>query len=128
LGVLRTLVKSSGRCRGKGIEIDRAGNGNFGDTKSVGEGVSEMRVDVERDGEEAIHEYLSQIFADGDSDEIIRALGYVAKVRGMTQLARDSGLGRENLYYALKPGAKPRFDTVLRLCRALGLNLEPRRV
>ncbi len=121
-------MKSSGRCCSKGIEIDRAAYGNFGDTKSVGEGVSEMRVDVERDSEEAIHEYLSQVFANGDSDEIIRALGYVAKVRGMTQLARDSGLGRENLYHALKPGAKPRFDTVLRLCRALGLNLEPHRV
>ena len=108
--------------------MDRAACSNFGDTKSVGNGVSEMRVDVERDGEEAIHEYLSQIFADGDSDEIIRALGYVAKVRGTTQLARDSGLGRENLYNAFKPGAKPRFDTVLRLCRALGLHLEPHRV
>ena len=44
--------------------------------------------------EEATAEHLSQVFADGDSDEIIRALGYVAKARGMAQLARDSGLGR----------------------------------
>lgn len=44
----------------------------------------------------------------------------------MAQLAKDSGLGRENLYNALKPGAKPRFDTVLRVCRALGVQLEPR--
>ena len=78
--------------------------------------------------EEAIPEYLSQVFADGDSDEIIRALGYVAKARGMAQLARDSGLGRENLYNALKPGAKPRFDTILRVCRALGVQLEPHHV
>ena len=78
--------------------------------------------------EEAIAEYLSQVFADGDSDEIIRALGYVAKARGMAQLARDSGLGRENLYNALKPGAKPRFDTILRVCRALGVQLEPHHV
>lgn len=82
----------------------------------------------ELDSEEAITEYLSQVFADGDSDEIIRALGYVAKARGMAQLAKDSGLGRENLYNALKPGAKPRFDTILRVCRALGVNIEPRRV
>lgn len=79
----------------------------------------------ELDSEEAIAEYLRQVFEDGDSDEIIRALGHVARARGMTQLAKDSGLGRENLYNALKPGAKPRFDTILRVCRALGVSLEP---
>jgi len=78
--------------------------------------------------EEAVAEYLSQVFADGDSNEIIRPLGYVAKEHGMAQLARDSGLGRENLYNALKPGAKPRFDTILRVCRALGVQLEPQRI
>lgn len=75
--------------------------------------------------EEAIAEYLRQVFEDGDSDEIVRALGHVARARGMAQLAKDSGLGRENLYNALKPGAKPRFDTILRVCRALGVSLEP---
>jgi len=69
--------------------------------------------------EAAIDEYLRQVFADGDSDEILRALGHVARSRGMAQLAKESGLGRENLYNALKPGAKPRFDTILRVCRAL---------
>jgi probable addiction module antidote protein len=81
---------------------------------------------AELDSGEAIHEYLVQVFADGDTDEILRALGHVARARGMAQLASDSGLGRENLYNALKPGAKPRFDTILRVCHALGLNLEPR--
>lgn len=80
----------------------------------------------ELDSDAAMHEYLAQVFADGDSDEILRALGHVAKARGMAQLAADSGLGRENLYNALKPGAKPRFDTILRVCQALGLHLEPR--
>jgi probable addiction module antidote protein len=82
--------------------------------------VSELKSEAD------IAEYLRQVFEDGDSDEIIRALGHVARARGMAQLAKDSGLGRENLYNALKPGAKPRFDTVLRVCRALGVNLEPR--
>ena len=77
----------------------------------------------ELDSNEAIAEYLRQVFTDGDSDEIIRALGHVARARGMTKLATDSGLGRENLYNALKPGAKPRFDTILRVCRALGIDL-----
>lgn len=80
----------------------------------------------ELDSDAAMHEYLSQVFADGDSDEILRALGHVARARGMAQLAADSGLGRENLYNALKPGAKPRFDTILRVCHALGVHLEPR--
>ena len=77
----------------------------------------------ELDSDEAIAEYLRQVFSDGDADEIIRALGHVARARGMTKLAADTGLGRENLYNALKPGAKPRFDTILRVCRALGVDL-----
>lgn len=81
---------------------------------------------AELDTEQAVHEYLSQVFADGDTDEILRALGHVARARGMAQLAADSGLGRENLYNALKPGAKPRFDTIMRVCHALGVHLEPR--
>ena len=80
---------------------------------------------AELDSDAAVAEYLRQVFEDGDSEEIIRALGHVARAKGMAQLARDSGLGRENLYNALKPGAKPRFDTVLRVCRALGVNLTP---
>lgn len=75
------------------------------------------------DSEEAISEYLTQVLADGDTDELIRAIGYVAKARGMAQIAKDSGLGRESLYKALTPGAKPRFDTVLKVLHALGLEL-----
>jgi probable addiction module antidote protein len=47
----------------------------------------------------------------------------VARARGMTQLAKDSGLGRESLYKALAPGAKPRYETAMKLVRALGVNL-----
>ncbi|UVM22805.1 addiction module antidote protein [Pseudomonas wadenswilerensis] len=75
------------------------------------------------DSDEAISEYLSQVLADGDHDELIRALGYIAKARGMSQIATASGLGRESLYKALTPGAKPRFDTVLKVIRALGIDL-----
>lgn len=76
------------------------------------------------DSDEVIAEYLTQVFADGDSDEIIRALGHVAKARGMAMVAKESGLGRESLYKALTPGAQPRFDTVLRVCRAIGMPLQ----
>ena len=75
------------------------------------------------DSEEAISEYLSQVLAEGDSDELIRAIGHVAKARGMAQIARDSGLGRESLYKAFAPGARPRFDTVVKVMRALGVEL-----
>ncbi|MGF6392818.1 addiction module antidote protein [Pseudomonas plecoglossicida] len=75
------------------------------------------------DSDEAISEYLSQVLVDGDTDEIIRALGHIARARGMSQIAADSGLGRESLYKALTPGAKPRFDTVLKVIRALGIDL-----
>lgn len=75
------------------------------------------------DSDEAISEYLSQVLADGDTDELIRAVGYVAKARGMAQIAKDSGLGRASLYKAFAPGAKPRFDTVVKVMRAMGVEL-----
>lgn len=79
------------------------------------------------DSDESISEYLSQVLSEGDSDELIRAVGYVAKSRGMSQIAKDSGLGRESLYKAFATGAKPRFDTVLKVMQALGvqLNVQP---
>jgi probable addiction module antidote protein len=51
------------------------------------------------------------------------ALGDLARARGMAQVAKDAGLGRESLYKALTPGAKPRFDTVVKVARALGFQL-----
>ena len=73
------------------------------------------------DSDEAIKEYFSQVMEDGDSEEIVRALGYIARARGMTQLATDTGLGREILYKALAPETSPRFETILKVTRALGL-------
>ena len=75
------------------------------------------------DSPEAITEYPNQVLADGDIDELLRALGHVARARGMTQVALDAGLGRESLYKALAPGAKPRAETLFRVIRALGVRL-----
>ncbi|RBP30088.1 putative addiction module antidote protein [Marinobacter pelagius] len=75
------------------------------------------------DDDEVIGAYLSEILADGDMDELLEALGEVARARGMTRLAEDTGLGRESLYKALTPGAKPRFDTINRILKGLGINL-----
>lgn len=72
---------------------------------------------------EDIAEYLTQVLDEGDSDELLRAVGHIAKARGMAHIAEKSGLGRESLYKALAPGAKPRFDTVLKVIHALGIHL-----
>ncbi|HHB94449.1 MAG TPA: putative addiction module antidote protein [Campylobacterales bacterium] len=73
------------------------------------------------DSEEAIAEYLSQVLEDGDNDEFIRAIGHIAKAKGMAQIAKDTGLGRESLYKAFRPNAKPRFETVMKVMNALKL-------
>ena len=71
----------------------------------------------------AIAEYMTAVLETGDPDLLLLALGDVARARGMAQVAKDAGLGRESLYKALAPGAKPRFDTVLKVARALGVKL-----
>lgn len=71
----------------------------------------------------AIAEYVTAVLETDDPDLLLLALGDVARARGMAQVAKDSGLGRESLYKALAPGAKPRFDTVLKVARALGIRL-----
>jgi probable addiction module antidote protein len=75
------------------------------------------------DNEEVIAEYLTVALEDPDPAMFLAAVRNVARARGMAQLARDSGLGRESLYKALSPGAKPRYDTVIRLMHALGVSL-----
>jgi probable addiction module antidote protein len=67
--------------------------------------------------------YLTLVIEEGDSSELAHALGVVARARGMTEVAKASGLTREALYKALRPGAAPRFDTINRVCRALGVRL-----
>ncbi len=71
----------------------------------------------------AMAEFLSAALEDGDPDVFLQAIRTAARARGMTQLARDTGLGRESLYKALAPGAKPRYDTLLKLIQALGVRL-----
>ena len=73
--------------------------------------------------EEAIAQYLTLILEENDSAELARALGTIARARGMTQIAKDAGIGREALYKALRPHAAPRFETIARVCMALGVKL-----
>lgn len=76
------------------------------------------------DSEEMIAEYLSQILADGDIDELIIAMGNIAKAKGMTQISKDTGLGRESLYKAFSEGAKPRFETVVKVLNSFDIKLK----
>lgn len=77
------------------------------------------------DSPEAMLAYLEGAFADGDASEIADALGVVARARGMSQLAEDTGLTRQALYKALSSDGNPEFATVLKVLRALGFRLHP---
>ena len=71
--------------------------------------------------DEAIAEYMTAVLETNDADLLLLALSDVARAKGMAQVAKDAGLGRESLYKALAPGAKPRFETVMKVARALGV-------
>jgi probable addiction module antidote protein len=73
--------------------------------------------------EASIAEFLNASFEMNDPAVSLNALNVIARARGMTELAKAAGVGRENLYNALKPGAKPRFETVVKLMDAMGLAL-----
>ena len=77
--------------------------------------------------EEEIAEYLRQVLEDNDPAELAGALGDIARARGMTQLARDTGLSRESLYKSLSGERAPSSDTLFRVIHAMGfkLSLEP---
>ncbi len=75
------------------------------------------------DDEEMIAEYLNAVLEDGDSSDIISALGHVAKAQGMSKIAEETGLSRPSLYKALSGGAKPQFETILKVLRAVGGHL-----
>jgi probable addiction module antidote protein len=68
--------------------------------------------------------YLNAALEEDDPVLFLAALGDVARARGMTDIAKITGLGRESLYKALAPGAQPRYDTVIRVMHAVGVKLE----
>lgn len=70
-----------------------------------------------------IADYLTAIMEDNDAGLLAAALGDVAKARGMAQIAEAAGVTREALYRALRADAQPRFDTISRVCTALGVKL-----
>ena len=74
--------------------------------------------------DEDIAHYLEAVLEDGDAALVAAALGDIARAKGMSQVARDAGLGRESLYKALSADGNPEFATVLKVIRALGLKLK----
>jgi probable addiction module antidote protein len=86
--------------------------------------LSDFDISQYLDNNEIITEYLSQVLEDGDMDEFFVAIGNIAKAKGISKISNDTGLGRESLYKTFKKGSKPRFDTVLRVLKALDINLK----
>lgn len=75
------------------------------------------------DSDEAIAAYLDAALEDDDPSLLSAALGDVARSKGMTQIARETGLGRESLYKALSTDGNPEFATVQKVVRSLGLKI-----
>ncbi|OIN00872.1 addiction module antitoxin [Polynucleobacter sp. QLW-P1DATA-2] len=73
--------------------------------------------------EKDIAGYLSAVLEDGDPALFVAAIGDIAKAKGMTEIAKKSGVTRESLYRALKIEARPRFETVAKVVHALGMKL-----
>jgi len=86
-------------------------------------GLPEFDMASQLKSEEDIAVFVTMAIDDGDAAEIAHALGVAAKARGMSEIAQKTGITREALYKALKPNAKPRFDTISRVCTALGVRL-----
>ena len=74
--------------------------------------------------DEVIAEYLTAALEDANPDVFLMAVADVAKARGMSHVASETGLGRESLYKAFAPRAKPRYDTVLKVLKAVGIQLQ----
>jgi probable addiction module antidote protein len=75
------------------------------------------------DDDEAIAAYLNAAFEDGSPAFIAASIGHVAKAKGMSQIARETGLSRENLYRALGDGGNPELSTMTKVMRALGMRI-----
>ncbi len=72
------------------------------------------------DSNEMIAEYLNTVLEEGNNDEIVTAIGHIAKAIGMTKIAEETGLSRPSLYKALAKGSKPQFSTILKVLKAVG--------
>ncbi len=72
------------------------------------------------DSNEMIAKYLNTVLAEGNESDVITAIGHIAKSIGMTRIAQETGLSRPNLYKALSNGSRPQFETIMKVLRAIG--------
>lgn len=79
------------------------------------------------DSNEMIAEYLNTVLEEGDNSDLIVAIGHIAKAIGMTKIAEQTGMSRPSLYKALSDGAKPQFETIMKVLKAVGgeINVKP---
>lgn len=81
------------------------------------------------DNKKMIAQYLNTVLEEGSDDEIITAIGYIAKAIGMSKIAEETGMSRPSLYKALSEGAKPQFSTIVKVLNAVGteIKVKPKR-
>lgn len=72
------------------------------------------------DSNEMIAEYLNTVLEEGNDADMITAIGHIAKAIGMTKIAEETGMSRSSLYKALSDGAKPQFETIMKVLKAIG--------
>jgi probable addiction module antidote protein len=72
------------------------------------------------DSNEMITEYLNEVLENGNENDLIKAIGNIAKAIGMTKIAEKAGLSRPSLYKALSDGSKPQFSTIMKVLKAVG--------
>ena len=84
---------------------------------------TEFRLEDYLDDEEIRKEYLNQVLADGNTEELKRALFYIAKSRGIENVAKKANLNRDSFYKMFKPNSKPRFDSIFKVMNALDIRL-----
>lgn len=81
------------------------------------------------DNKKMIAQYLNTVLEEGSEDEIVTAIGHIAKAIGMSKIAEETGMSRPSLYKALSEGARPQFSTIVKVLKAVGteLKVKPKR-
>jgi len=87
-------------------------------------GISKFEIADYLDSKEMIAGYLNTALEEGDNDDIIKAIGHVAKAIGMTKIAQETGMSRSSLYKSLSEGAKPQFSTIMKVLKAIGVQIQ----
>ena len=79
------------------------------------------------DSNELIAEYINTVLEEGDSSDVVEAIGHIAKAIGMSKIAEQTGMSRPSLYKALSPESKPQFGTIMKVLKAIGgqINVKP---